>query len=763
MTIAFARIASAQSEVGPSSDSRSELRNVLHLFATGGVAGELAIPACGSDSHFEPAEIARRDVWRRDRTASLLVDTGGLLARHGVARFASRRQPEALAQLVRSLGYRALALGEADLGDPRELLLARARALRRYGVPYLATNLRCAAESAEVCETLVTGAVGVPLLRQGDEQIALLSYLDPGVGQRVGPDRMQGLHLEPLEGAIRNGVRAARAAGATLVVAIVDHHGSGAVGAARILNVVAQLAEADKPDVVFAASAGTELLFARPVDFRPAFVAAPTRNAVDAWVRHNGEGLDILARPSRVGTTAPAFAAFMASVGPAYCRELGHALPGGHVDPSVGELGPRALGELVAGVMRDRTGADVAILNTSVIDARWPGVREGTLTASDVNIAVQYDEPLLRATVPALWLRDFARKHADDDDSLIKLGLTIANPFGTLEKIKINGRLLDMEANYDVVTIRYLAEGGDDGAIPGGVEWEQLDDLTLRTVLLDHLEQERQEDPRRSLSDPWEELEWTLRVNSDLTFSGSAVRDPGGYAEGPLQNANQTQFGMNANIALNALSRRAAWENLLTATYTLAATPETDGFDEGADQLVYRTTGNYRGFRARRDELFVPDLVAEGLLRTEFTKADDRDSRFLNMRFAGGLQWRLHLKVKLKLLGGFEILEVTSGADRSLQPGVGAQLIIDPWLLMRSGLRKLTLGLSADYFLSGLGDLNRHLFQGLFDLQLNLNRYLALSFNVNLYGLKEGDDDFSFAAQTNIAVRVTWTRRRVAH
>lgn len=755
-------MALAQPGEGARGGGGPQLRTVLHLFATGGVAGELATPSCGSASAFEAAAIARRAVWRRDRSSSLLVDTGGLLARHGVARFASRRQPEALAGLVRSLGYRALALGEADLGDPRELLLARARALRRHGVPYLATNLRCSDESAEVCEVLVTGAAGVPLIRAGDERVALLSYLDPGVGRRVGPDRMRGLRLEPLGGAIRNGVRAARTAGATLVVAIVDHHGSGAVGAARILNVVAQLADADKPDVVLAASAGTELLFARPVDFRPAFVAAPTRNAVDAWIRHNGESLDILARPSADGATAPAFAAFMASVGPAYCQELGHALVGGRVDPEVGELGPRALGELLAGVMRERTGADVAVLNVGAIDERWPGVREGTLTASDVNIAVQYDEPLMRATVPALWLRDFARKHASDDEALIRLGLSIANPFAPTEKIKVNGRLLDMEANYDVVTIRYLAEGGDEGAVPSGAQWEQLDGLTLRAVLLDYLQEERAEDPRRALVDPAEALEWTLRVNSDLSFSGSAVRDPGGYAEGPLQNANQTQLGMNASVALNALSRQAAWENLLTATYTLAATTETNGFDEGADQLVYRTTGNYRGFRARRDELYVPDLVAEGLLRTEFTKADDRDSHFLNMRFTGGLQWRLHLKVKLKLLGGFEVLEATSDADRSFQPGVGGQLIIDPWLLMRSGLRKLTLTLSADYFLSGIGDLNRHLLQGLFDLQLNLNRFLALSFNVTLYGLQEGDGNFSFATQTNVALRVAWTGRHVA-
>ena len=265
----------------------------------------------------------------------------------------------------------------------------------------------------------------------------------------------------------------------------------------------------------------------------------------------------------------------------------------------------------------------------------------------------------------------------------------------------------------------------------------------------------------RDVPDPGDRLEWTFRINTDATFAGSAVRDPGGYAEGPLQNANQVQLGLNAIVGLNALSRRAAWENLITGNITGAATSESNGFDEGADQIVYRTSGNYRGFRADNDELYVPDLVIEGLLRTEFTKQQERDRHFLNMRFTAGLQWRLHLKVKVKLLGGFEILEAADDELRSVEPGLGAQLIIDPWVLMREGLRKLTLATTVDYFASGLGDRNRHLLQGLFDLQFNLNRYFALALNVTLYGLKEADNDFSFAAQTTAGIRIGWVGRRV--
>lgn len=748
-------LASASLQASARQASAQELRDLAHIVATGGVAGELAIPVCQGTS-LEHGELATRSLLQGSESA-IRLDTGGLLARYGVARFAAERDPGALVELVQGLGFHALGFSETDLGDPRRLLLARARALRQAGVPYLATNLRCRESAREVCDTLMTGHAGVPMMRRGDTRVAILGYLEPSALHRVGPDRAQGLRLEPLTESIRNGVRAARAAGADVVVAIIDA-GYGADAAARAMTATEPLDSDDKPDVALVAGAGTQLLFARPSSFRPAVAAAPTRSASDIHVRHNGTTFDILVRPSDDSETVhPAFERFVERVGPAYCEALGEDLPGARLDSERDAIDVPQLTTLVGDVMRESAIADVSVLNFSAIDERWRLRGSQALSESDINIGVQYDEPLMVATVPATWLRDLARAQ---NERLLTRGLEIKNAFASTEKIKVNSRLLDLEANYRVVTIRFLAEGGDHGLLPPGVEWEQLEGQTLRSVMREYLQTPRETDPR-DVPDPADRLEWTFRINTDATFAGSAVRDTGGYAEGPLQNANQVQLGLNAIVGLNALSRRAAWENLITGSITGAATSESNGFDEGADQILYRTSGNYRGFRADNDELYVPDLVVEGLLRTEFTKQQERERHFLNMRFTAGLQWRLHLKVKVKLLGGFEILEAADDDLRSFQPGLGAQLIIDPWVLMREGLRKLTLGTSLDYFTSGLGDRNRHLLQGLFDLQFNLNRYFALALNVTLYGLKEADNDFSFAAQTTAGVRIGWVGRRV--
>jgi len=733
---------------------------VADIVATGGVAGELAQPRCHAGGTLHAAEFANvaAQLPSAAEAGAFILDTGGLLARHGVARYASvHEEGRALAEMVENLGYRALAFSEADLGDPRHRVVSRTRALRQRGIPTLATNVRCDEEARELCEVLVNAEDGVPFHAHGEERLALFSFLDPAAGRRVAPDRMRGVHIAPLEESIRVAVRAARARGATMVIAVIDA-GQGAEAAARALSITAELADDDKPDLVFAAGAGSELLFARPRGFRPAIVAAPPRGAARIEVRRSEHsGLSFMTTPVDPGAhPAGPIGSFIGRVGGDYCEDLGEHLAGGFLDPTR-ELNARGMAELTAASMREVANGDVALLNLGAIDARWSPADPVGLTEADVQIAIQYDEPLMVATVSAFWLKTLARSNPEDR-SLLALGLEITNPYGALERVKINGRILDDDALYRVVTIRFLAEGGDDRTVPEA-DWSPIDH-SLREALLSHLQEEREEDPRDAIVDPWERLEWTLNVNTDLTFAGSAVRDSGDYQEGPLTNARQTAVGFNAVVGLNALSRTASWENQLTGTYTLAATSETDGFDEGADTLTYRTTGAYRGFRRLVDELYVPDLLVEGLLRTEFSPQDD-EAHFMNVRFVGGLQWRLHLKVKIKLTSGIEVLQALDDDERSVEPGVGAQLDIQPWILMREGLRRLTLTTNFDYFVSGIGNRNRHLLQGLFDLALNLNRYLALSLNVTLYGLAEEQQPFSFAMQTTAALRVSWTVRAV--
>lgn len=747
-----ASLAMAQPGVPPAATASTEELGLV--VATAGVAGEIAQPRCDGDSTLD-AQVFSAAVSGLAETraaGALVLDAGGLIARHGVARFAAEHAPDELGRLVAALGYHALAFSEADLGDPRARVLSRTQALNRAGVPTLATNLRCEESAAELCDALVTGADGISTFDLGEERVAVLAMIEPEALSRVAPDRRRGLRIEPLGPSLQRAVAAARARGATTVLAILDT-GFGADAMARAVGEIAELAPEHKPDAVISAGAGSELLFARPAGFRPAFVAPPPRGAVTLRMRRTGERYDLLATPMRGDEDAPLLApvqAFVNAIGPRYCAELGQPMAGAAISEP---MDATALADMLAGVMRETTHADVALLNREVIDGRWQPAHEGGLSPSDVLIAVQYDEPLVTAEVNARWLRNLARAQPE---GIIMRGLEITGAFTALERIKINGRVLDDTATYEVVTVRFLAEGGDAAvALPDA----SPADGTLRSVLTEYLEVDREGDPREALVDPYDLLEWTSRVDADLTFTGSAVRDAGAYGEGPLTNQSQLLVGLNFNIGLNALSRYAAWENAINASYSLASTTGTDGFQEGADQLTYRTSAQLRRFRTMKDEIYVPDLIVEGLLRTEFTQGDERDSHFMNLRFVAGPQWRLHRYVQTRLVGGLEVLEALDDDARSVEPGVGAQFTLQPWKALIDGARKLTLGFTADYFVSGLGGRNRHLLQGLFDMELAFSRMLAVGLNVTMYGLSENGSPFSFAVGTTASLRVGWTGR----
>ena len=755
------------------------LREAMIVVATGGVSGEIATAVCDTELTLDPSELATRDVWGGLGDDVFVVDTGGLFARHGVSRWLAEHHPAELARLARELGYHALAVSQADLGDERSVLLERARALRRVGIPMVASNVRCSAAAAEVCDALLDGSDGVPLATRGAERVAFFAYLDPRATTRMANDRVSGLRIEPIAAALARDVRAARARGATMVLASIDL-GSGASGAAEVLELVSALDDDAKPDLVFSSEAGGNPLFARPATFRPAVVSAPFRGAVELRMRRDSftEGLDVLAIPSEKSVTAIPFAELVERIGTAYCDALGAPLVGARLDTSR-VLDAPAMAELAAGVLRVRANADIAVLNRPTIDRRWHPHSNEALNASDVEIAIRYDEPLFAATVPGHWITALAGARAGNA-TLVTLGLEPATP--TLP-VRVHGRPLEGAAHYRVVTNRFLARGGDGllPALPSGVEWQPVGGPGVRQSVLEYLSEARDEDPRDALPNPSQRVEWQLRAQVDLTFTGSAIRDAGDYREGPLVNARQLQFGFATQLAWNALHPQAAWENSINTTYTLAATATTDGFDEGTDQVLYRTSGNYRGFRARRDALYVPDLFAEGLLRTELTKQDPRVvtlddgtmetqpvGHFLTVRFTGGLQWRLLPQLRVRALGGFELLDALDDDVRVALGGYGAQLIVDPWILLGVAPRTLTAQLTLDWFASDPGGRNRHLVQGLFDVKIQLTQLFALSFNVTLYGLKTRvlvderyeSRPFAFAFQTNAGLRVSFVGRR---
>jgi hypothetical protein len=735
-----------------------ELRALGDVLVSSQVFGHFGDPVCDGDAGIAPSRFIRYAEWHRPAVAGeeppFLFDTGGLLAPHGVARFAAAHDPEAYATFVAELGYRALALGEPELAAPRADTLEVVRELRERGVPVVASNLHCRPPGQAVCDRVVDASDGVSTHRLGQEKLAFVTVLSPEALKRIAPERSAGLSLAPLKPSLAAAVRRAREQGATVVVASVDD-GGGAEAAARTLSLARGLPEDGKPDLLFAAGAGEQMIFARPQGFRPAVIAAPPAAFARVRVRRNvlTETFDVLARPTPAAREPhPAFETFAETIGPAYCARWGQKLAGGELQRPV--LGDEML-LLAAGAMRQATGAEVALVDRRIIEPAWVP-RDSALSASDVQVAVRYDEPLVRAEVEGAWLAKVAAKEGE----LRALGLGKKDG-----AVTVNGRPIETRGEYDVVTLRLVAQSGD---LPGGVDFAPVPAATVREVTLAHLSEPRAEDPRDAFDDPAETFEWTFRVDLDGTFAGTHVENPQvpddsgtlgpAYDDSQLQRDNTTTFGFASNLQIHAVSPSWGWANVLNTQYQLTDTAGA-ARAEGVDQTFYRSTLRYRGFLKKRDAFYVPEPFVENYLETELTVPSERTFRHFLLRPQLGLQFSLTDRLSFKMTGGFEVEAFEPGAD--ILPGVGVQLVLTKWKLIEAGDRSVAIEGNADYFVSDLGDIERQTLRGNFSASIDLFGPLALGVSLNLFVARRQGQDPGVASTSNVFLRVGWLGRTI--
>ena len=724
------------------------MRTVARIVATSGIGGHLAEPVCSGDVAFREAafgHIAPRLVTEKESAdRPFVLDTGGLLTPGGVARFAVAHAPLDLAFTLDALGYRALAFGSGELAAPRSPMQRALGAVRGRGIPTVATNLFCDARARALCEVLVDGSDGPSIHPVGDRTLAFLAFLPEDAIARVAPDRAEGVRIAPIVESMADGVRRARAAGADLVVASLDP-GPGPNATARVLAIADALPPEARPDVLFTSRGADNMLFARPVGFEPAIVGAAPTHAVRVRVRESplSTSYDVLAQalaPSR--TLSPVYEPFVEELGAQYCREWGRTLAGAALDRP---LDGTSMLELTAGVVRTVTEAEVALLNRGILDARWQPAREGAITASDVYVAIQYDEPLMIAEVEGEWLKQVAERA--DAAGLVALGIERVG-----NDVLINGRPLEPRGEYRVATIRFLASGGDD-ALPAGPAWARAGgDTTLRSTLIEYLEGQRRDDPRDTLYLPGDLLAWTVRLNTDATFAGSAVHNPSAY--GSITQTDSISVGLDGTIRGDGLSRWWGWENEATVRYRTTRVPGSD-FVETEDRWGGRSTLLYRGLRVDSARWYVPEPFVEGWLESELTVPDESEFRHFLVRPTAGFRFSLTQHLKLKLSAGFEYEVFEPNGD--VAPGGGAQLRIEPIDLLAEDRRKVHIELSADYFITTASQTLRFFF----DTAIDLAEPVQLVCRFDLLARDDFADDarFGVGASVSAGFRIRWLQR----
>ncbi len=753
-------------------------RPVARVIASAGVHGHLLDPVCNDDDALvaAPEGLFTYAVVRAAAAPDhpMVLDAGGLLAPHGVMRFAAEREPAAVADMVAELGYRVLAFGQSDLGAPRRPMLDVSHELRRRNIAMIATNLRCIDEATPLCDVLVDASDGISMHTVLDAQVAVLSLLDEDTLEHVAPDLAAGLSIDPVDTTLEARVGEARRAGADVVITILN------VSVDRTLSLLTTLPTEARPDLVILSNAGGELFSARPPGGEVAIVAPAPGDAAEIIIR-NDQGLRVYqsvdAEPlaMRGISSGEPVLDLADEIGDAYCAAWGHTLPGAHLTEPIDAIG---IATLAAQIARERAGADVSVLNIGAVDSTWRPSREGALTESDVYVALQYDEPLVVADVSRAWIEALARRLGSA--GLVTPGLTTTG--GT----QVGGRSLVTRASYRVVTLRFLASGGD-SALEGldpqeEPDWEPLgESLTLRSVVRDALDDRDPRDPRVVRSAPNDAPEWLLTGSLDGTFAGSSISNPG-YDVASLNRSSTVSLGLELNLGASASAPDWTWDNTFVTRYRTQWSPSSTAgmagaFSEAIDQIQLRSTGAWRGlFRGTTGshEWYVPDPYIEAFVESELTQPEGptaRNFHWLLVRPLAGLRFTLMPELDIKFDVGFQtqalawgLQDAMGNPEGTIDGGVGALLTLRPWDLIRDGDRHTTLSGTVDFFWSD--PLTRNLWQlrGQLDAQIDLAGPLSLALGVRLYLQRDelfAHDALGAAVDATAGVRISGIGRLV--
>lgn len=749
-------------------DEISRVRILARVIASAGVRGHLLDPVCDGDRTLEPADegLFTYAVVRAARAPDhpLVIDAGGLLTPNGVLRFTAEQSPAALAEMTQQLGYRALAFGETELGAPRPDMIEVVRELRARRVPMIASNLRCTPSTQALCDQLVDASDGISMHTVLEARVAVLAFLRDSALTHVAPELAAGLVIEPLEPSVERDVREARRRGAELVVTVLP------LSVDRALEVINGLPREARPDLIVLAHAGAHLFSARPTAIETTIVAPAPGDAAEITIRDERDlriARSITAEPiaMRGISTGEPVLDLADEIGDAYCDTWGRTLPGGHLAEPIDVQG---VATLVAQIVREAAGADVAVLDPASIDPTWRPARAGALTESDVYVALQHDEPLVVASVSRAWIEGLAQ-HVTHHP-LVTPGLE------TRGGIRLGDRPLVTRAYYRVVTLQLVAARGSlDGLDPHETpQWEPLPDATLRSVVHDALSRRDTRDPRAVRARPSDTPEWLLTGSLDGTFAGSSISNPG-YDVASLNRSSTISLGLEVNLGASASAPDWTWENTFVTRYRTQWSPSTSAgtsgaFSEAIDQIQLRSTASWRGFQtaSASHEWYVPDPYVEAFVESELTQPASRPFHWFLIRPLVGLRFTLIPELDIKLDVGFQTQALAGGLlDAMGQPlgtvdgGLGAVVTLRPWDLIRDGARHTTLSGTADFFWSD--PLTRNLWQlrGQLDAQIDLAGPLSLSLGVRLYLQQDRQVALGAAVDATAGIRVSGLGRLV--
>jgi hypothetical protein len=244
--------------------------------------------------------------------------------------------------------------------------------------------------------------------------------------------------------------------------------------------------------------------------------------------------------------------------------------------------------------------------------------------------------------------------------------------------VKINGRAVEPDTMYRVVTTGFVYDGGEGGlGATDGVELEVYGSQGPREFMAGWLDRQHSGDITQIPVDPAQRTRWTFNASLDLGFQLVNSANPAGgpmggtvvpYSNPQLSRSDTMALRGDARVFANANNPNWAWLNDLRARYGRASVGGGD-FNENLDIIELNSNFRYTGFTSQ-PRWYIPAPDVKLLVETEFdrlprtaTVADDANPHHLRVQPTLGLAFTFNDRLSSRLGAGVEWQELLSDAD----------------------------------------------------------------------------------------------------
>ena len=420
--------------------------------------------------------------------------------------------------------------------------------------------------------------------------------------------------------------------------------------------------------------------------------------------------------------------------------------------------------------MRRLAGAEIALVNAGSFGPEGAFPLSSSPTELEVRRALPFEDRLEVAEVRGADLNAF--EALASDPRVASVGI---------EDGQVAGRLIDSSRRYKVVTIDFLADGGDALLEPEAFDFRSVEGISsLRAAILRTLRRQGFHEDADPDTDPWvrEPTLLDARLNIGASVKSVSVENRA-QAEAP-QLARDNFLGISGDLELRlSLDFPDHRFELIERTRygVIRESPEDGGEPEAVENEDVTTIELTYAGRLADDasDVWVPDAGALAQFETELTIPEERDYRRGLLSLGIGPLWGLtgNLSVRSQFGLRWEVFANPDAEDENEDADAAnaEAAVAEPRVALLSSAelrdetlqgivgRQVLLNIRVDHSVDFSGQVRDHILQGRVALDVPVWSGVALTAGVDVYFLQRsqrGEPPASSAAlDTSFGIKST--------